>query len=402
MLSTNSRRIRFILAMAKSFHMYGAPSYRIEAASKEVAKKLGFKADFFSTPTSLLAAITDHDEYEEFHLMRVEPAITNLNKLELVDEVANKVIEGRDVVDGTQDLNDILDSPDPSNALTVLSYAVLSLNICLFLNGGLWDTVVSTIIGLIIGFITVKNNSENLKHLNEGLAAFIATVLSYIAFKVNSNVHPPTVILSSLIVLVPGLNFTISISELATNNLTSGTARLMGAIMVFLKLTFGVYAGSALANMITLPIAGDFTSYPLPIWVRYLIFPVTSLAFVVTFKANKKQIFPIFLAGLVAVTSSTLLMMKFDRLASVFMSSMIISMLSNFYARKFNRTSLMMLLPGIIFLVPGAFGFKSMSQILNKDILVGIETALESIKIAMSLVAGFFFGNVIVNPRKSL
>lgn len=52
-------------------------------------------------------------------------------------------------------------------------------------------------------------------------------------FQYNSNVS----------MQVPGLSFTLAISELGTKNLVAGTSRLMSSFSCILQLSFGIEAG---------------------------------------------------------------------------------------------------------------------------------------------------------------
>src|SRR4029079_110295 len=52
------------------------------------------------------------------------------------------------------------------------------------------------------------------------------------------------VTLAGVIVLVPGLTLTVAISELASRQLVSGSARLMGAVALFFAIALGVAVGS--------------------------------------------------------------------------------------------------------------------------------------------------------------
>jgi uncharacterized membrane protein YjjB (DUF3815 family) len=54
--------------------------------------------------------------------------------------------------------------------------------------------------------------------------------------------------LAGLIVLMPGLTLTVAMTELSTQHLASGTARLSAAFVTFLGMGFGVAVGNTLTN----------------------------------------------------------------------------------------------------------------------------------------------------------
>jgi len=59
-------------------------------------------------------------------------------------------------------------------------------------------------------------------------------------------------------------------------------------------------------------------------------------------------------------------------------------------------------MPRIVMLVPGSVGFVSMTALLSKDVVLGIETAFTMFLIAAGLVAGLLLANVALRPRKAL
>ena len=54
-----------------------------------------------------------------------------------------------------------------------------------------------------------------------------------------------------------------------------------------------------------------------------------------------------------------------------------------------------MQVPGILLLVPGSVGFRSLTSLLERQAVTGIETAFSMILTAMALVAGLLMAGVI-------
>ena len=57
---------------------------------------------------------------------------------------------------------------------------------------------------------------------------------------------------------------------------------------------------------------------------------------------------------------------------------------------------------GIILLVPGSVGFRSLSYVLDRDVLLGIDTAVTMTALLTAIVAGLLFGDFLVPPRRKL
>ena len=59
-----------------------------------------------------------------------------------------------------------------------------------------------------------------------------------------------------------------------------------------------------------------------------------------------------------------------------------------------------MLVPGILLLVPGSVGYRSLSSLMERQTVAGIETAFSMILTAVALVAGLLIAGVIApEPR---
>ena len=59
-------------------------------------------------------------------------------------------------------------------------------------------------------------------------------------------------------------------------------------------------------------------------------------------------------------------------------------------------------IPGVMLLVPGSIGFKSLEAMLDNQTLDGVQTAFSALLVAVALAIGLIAGNLFVPPRKSL
>ena len=75
---------------------------------------------------------------------------------------------------------------------------------------------------------------------------------------------------------------------------------------------------------------------------------------------------------------------------------------SNVFARAFERPGALIREPGIILLVPGSVAFRSMSFVFERDVMLGLDTAITLTTLLVALVAGLLFGDLLVPPRRKL
>jgi uncharacterized membrane protein YjjB (DUF3815 family) len=75
---------------------------------------------------------------------------------------------------------------------------------------------------------------------------------------------------------------------------------------------------------------------------------------------------------------------------------------SNLFARRKRRTAMVTQVPGLLILVPGSIGLRSMQSLIGQDIEMGIATAFRVAIIGISLAAGLLAGNVVTSAGRRL
>jgi uncharacterized membrane protein YjjB (DUF3815 family) len=75
---------------------------------------------------------------------------------------------------------------------------------------------------------------------------------------------------------------------------------------------------------------------------------------------------------------------------------------SNLYTRLKRRPSVVTLLPGLMVLVPGGLGFKGLEFIIQKQLVVGLDTAFQALFVAIALLTGLLLAHAAVQPRTAL
>ena len=85
-----------------------------------------------------------------------------------------------------------------------------------------------------------------------------------------------------------------------------------------------------------------------------------------------------------------------------FAGSLVVGAASNLFARVMQRPGALVRETGIILLVPGSVGFRSLSYVLDRDVLLGIDTAVTMTTLLTAIVAGLLFGDFLITPRRKL
>jgi uncharacterized membrane protein YjjP (DUF1212 family) len=396
------RQVKFILRFGKALHSAGAPAHTLEATMQDMCQIWKIRGQFLSLPTSIVAGFSKDDD-ELTQIERVEPMGVNLGKLSNIDTVAREVIENKlTYEEGYDKLDQILDERDPYGKRMHMTYFLFSSTGFLILFGGSWgDLIAAMIVGCLMGLMSIVKPVGLVRQLFEAFVAVVASLATYLLAKLLPGLNVGVIIISSLIIFMPGLFITIAIAEIATNNLVSGTARLVGGVMILLKLTFGVFVGSKMATWFHYS-SLDLDFGKIPVWVAYATLPVTAFMSVINFKALRSDWKWVTIAGVYGYLCSKVGSQYLGPELGMFFGGACVGAMSNIFARLKDKPSSIFQWPGIILLVPGSVGYRGMTSLFERNIVGGLDTAFTMVTLAMALVVGVFLGNILIKPRRSL
>lgn len=248
-----------------------------------------------------------------------------------------------------------------------MAFAVASGAASRFFDAGPHEVGVAAGIGLLTGVLAVASaRVSGLGRVFEPLASALAAFVATAATRHFAPVSFYVATVAGLIVLVPGFPLTVALTELATRNLVSGTARLMGAVGTFLAMGFGVAFGTTLGERLFGAVRPS-ASEALPEWTLFGA------------RYGARLLGP---------------------QIGAFLGAVAVSSFGNLYARLLGRPSSVTIVPGLLLLVPGSIGFRSFSLFLEEQTVVGLGTAFSMMLVAISLAIGLLFGNVVVPPRR--
>ena len=288
-------RAAFVAELASRLHAYGTTAQRLEGAVAGVARRLGLYCEVFSNPTGIILSFADpvRGQYDGItRVLRLDPGEQNLARLAATDAIAEDVLAGRLAPKDGQAALLALDAPAPRRqaVLSALAFGLSAAAVAALLGAGGVDIATAGGIGVLIGvFAVLSSGRPQLIEAQEAIAALVATLLAAAVATFVAPLSLKTVVVSSLIVLMPGLMLTNAVSELASRQLVSGTARFAGAMMILLQLTFGTVAATQIVRLLGWQPQDAPTVLPsLPAEVGALL--VASFAFAVLFRAARRDV----------------------------------------------------------------------------------------------------------------
>ncbi|WP_242007549.1 threonine/serine ThrE exporter family protein [Luteimonas cucumeris] len=402
-------RVEFVVDMAGRLHTYGTTAQRLEAAVVAVAQRLKLDCEPWSNPTGMILSFSDPSrppgESDTTRVVRLAPGQTDLHKLCEADRIAEDVTSGRlDLAGGRAALERLDRLPSARwRTMQVLAFGLAAAALAGLLRLPWLDIATAGLTGLAIGLVELLSERRPLmKEASDALAAVVATAVVVLVAAFVGPLNLNTVIIASLIVLLPGLALTNAVNELASQHLVSGTARFAGAVMTVLKLTIGTMTALAVAQLLGIEPEVRY-SRPQPMWVEGGALVLATFAFGILFRAGRRDFAIVMLAAATGYLISRTAGQAWGSEAGVFVAALVMTAAGNIYASWRHRPGALIRVPGIIMLVPGSTSLRGLLTFVQQQNLdVGQAALITVLNILLALIAGMLFGNLIAPTRRSL
>jgi uncharacterized membrane protein YjjP (DUF1212 family) len=400
--------VRFLKRYAKQLQGAGIPAHNCERLVAKLGKKLGFECQVMSSPTALFLSFSYLDDEDDHHpipmqLMRMDPPSINLGNSAELYAIGNDLMDN---LISAEEANNLLKGWTPRQLypawLQILCWGLTGGSVALMLHSSWMGAGIACVTSAFTGLLSMQSGPLMREGGLEAIAALFCTFLVFAFNTVVPGIDVMVVIMASLIVLIPGLGLTIAVTELSTQHLASGSARLAGALVTLLKLGLGVLIGTVVVKwfgwqMLETPLE------PLvipPDWIRWPALLAASFSFAVLFSVRHRDFYIAMLAAILSYVISRVGVAIGGIEFGVLLAAMCIGILSNLYGRFFRQTGALIRVPGVILLVPGTIGYGGAMGLFLLNSSDPGETSLLVFRMVIALVGGLLFGNTIVPPRK--
>lgn len=222
----------------------GAETYRVEETMVRIAQSFPIEeAQSFVTPTGVMLSITMNGKTSS-HIQRVQNRGVDLHKIDQVNNLSRKLaVEHMSVEELKAELTLIEQAQRYSFLVTVLFSALGAGAFGIFFKGTMVEAFAAFIIGLVIKALSmylekIRTNSFFSNSIAAAVTAFLA--LLYHSFIPISNLD--IIIISSIMLLVPGLAITNAIRDTVAGDFLSGVSRATEAFLIAIAIAVGTGA----------------------------------------------------------------------------------------------------------------------------------------------------------------
>ncbi len=221
----------------------GAEIYRVEETMVRLCTCFHEVEDAqsFVTPTGIMFSITV-DQKTVTKVLRVKSRGTDLNCIDKINDLSRRATQHAYSIDEiSKELKAIAKEPRYRFSTTLFFGALSAFGFAIFFHGTWKEAIVAFIIGMLIksvSFILEKRewNVFFTNALTSGLAAVAALLFQYFDASIDHDI----VIISSIMLLVPGLAITNAVRDTMAGDYLSGVSRTTEAFLIAVAIAVGI------------------------------------------------------------------------------------------------------------------------------------------------------------------
>ena len=235
--------LRFALLLGEQMLTNGAETSRVEDSVLRVCKSRGFKhVNVFTTPTCVI--ISD-EKFDGLTFMKtISKRTINLTKIDRLNDISRQFVQNEDIdplkaismlqeVDAVKDYDQFVYFAGTAMASASFAYLIGGTGILDFIL-----TLVIASIGVIIYNKTIKLNQ--IPFFATLISSFFIAVFGNLLVKYNILASSKSLIVGSIMPLLPGVSFIKGLRDLISGNLIAGTSRIIDSCSIAAAIAVGV------------------------------------------------------------------------------------------------------------------------------------------------------------------
>jgi uncharacterized membrane protein YjjP (DUF1212 family) len=235
--------LRLALFIGEAMLTNGAETSRVEDTIIRICKSRGFRhINVFTSPTTLIIA---DERFDGLTFMKsIKSRSINLNKIVLYNDFSRKFVEDTSISpsEGIKELKKI--NKEAYSYPTILYYLATGFacaSFALLLGGTTLPNFIATVIVSMLGFAISENidNSSSISAFGVLLASIVIAGGGIVLSSLSVIDSPTTLIVGSIMPLLPGVSFVKGARDLICGDLISGVARIFDAGLTAISIACG-------------------------------------------------------------------------------------------------------------------------------------------------------------------
>ena len=377
--------------VAHRLAMSGAETFRVEDSVVLIMQAYGVDAEAFAIPNCLTVSMETPDGIPMTRMRRIGHHGNDLDCVERYSNLSRRICAER---------------PDPKVAFQWLKEADLSrrkfslplhlagnfLGACgfsVFFGGSFVDSLFSGICGIIVGLVSIlMNRLKANEFFRTIIASFFMAAAAYILSVLGIVQNADTVIIGSLMILVPGLLFTNAMRDIIYGDTNSGLNRIVMVFMIAVAIALGTGAAlQAVTSAVGMPISAADIVHPAAVQLFACLIGCIGFSFI--FNIHGPGILLCALGGVLAWAAYMIVIaLGGTEFSGYLWAAIFSSAYSEVMARIRKYPAISYLVVSIFPLIPGASVYYTMTYAVTGDMANFASAGMRTIGIAGSIAVG--------------
>ena len=379
--------------------MSGAETFRIEESIRRVLAAYGIDSEVFAITNCLTVSIETPDGKPMTRMRRIGFHGNDLDTVEKYSNLSRKLCNQVPELNTAWEWLKETDASRRSYRLPVslLGHFLGAMGFAIVFGGTLVDGLCSGLCGVIVGLMNHAMASLNVNQFFSTIAAaFIMAFSSYAMGATGIPNNTDTIIIGTLMILVPGLIFTNAMRDIIFGDTNSGTNRIVQVLLVAAAIALGTGVGWNLSGSIFgVPVN------PAPLTHIYEIQNIATfiacVGFAIIFNIHGPGIFICALGGMITWAAYSLsLYLGSDIYTGYFFAAVVAAIYSEVMARIRKYPAISYLVIAIFPLIPGAGIYYTTNFLVRGDGDAFAQKGLETIGVAGVIAVGILMVSTIV------
>ena len=377
--------------VAHRLAMSGAETFRVEDSVVLIMQAYGVEAECFAIPNCLTVSIETPDGIPMTRMKRIGYHGNDLDSVERYSNLSRRIC--REKPDPKIAFQWLKEADAAKRAFTLpILLAGNFLGACgysVFFGGSFWDSLLAGICGIAVGLVNLL--MDRLKanaFFRTIIAAFVMAVLAYGMSVAGVVKNADTVIIGTLMILVPGLLFTNAMRDIIYGDTNSGLNRIVMVFMIAVAIALGTGAAlQAISSVIAMPPSVQDIQHPAVIQLVACL--IGCVGFSILFNIHGPGGLLCTLGGVLTWgTYMVAIALGSGDILGYLWATIFASLYSEVMARIRKYPAISYLVVSIFPLIPGASVYYTMTHAVKGDMDSFANTGMRTIAIAGAIAVG--------------
>lgn len=371
--------------------MCGAETFRVEESINLIMRAYGIDAEVFAIPNNLTVSIKTPDGQSLTRMRRIGLHGNDLDSVERYTNLSRRICSETPSVEVARNwLNETESSRlRYSNLWLLAGNAIGAAGFSIFFGGAFSDFIFAGLCGLVVGLVGLLMERLNANQFFRTItASFLMALLAYAlaAFGIVQNAD--TVIIGTLMILVPGLLFTNAMRDIIYGDTNSGINRIVQVFLIAVAIALGTaVAWNVIAWILQPPATVPAAEYG--VIIQFSACLIGSLGFMILFNVHGWGGLLCVLGGLISWGAYLLTFhLAKNDLIAYFVAAAAASLYSEIMARIRKYPAISYLVISIFPLIPGASVYYTMNYAVRDKMSDFADKGMHTIAIAGVIAVG--------------